>query len=65
MHVITSYSIHYTKLYDSRDPAEEVKKDKSEMAEPVFDIVTEDPEVEHIAEDMENAAMHEHGGEER
>ena len=49
----------------SCDPAEEVKKDKSDMAEPVFDVVAEDPEVEHVAEDMEKTAMHEHGGEER
>ena len=35
------------------------------MAELVLDVVAEDPEVEHVAEDMEKTAMHEHGGEER
>ena len=47
------------------DPAKEVKEDESEMPETVLDIVAEDPEVEHIAEDMEKSAMHEHGSEER
>jgi len=45
--------------------AEEVKEDEPEMAESVFDVVAEDPEVKHVAEDMENPPVHEHGREER
>jgi len=45
--------------------AEEVKEDEPEMAESVFDVIAEDPEVKHVAEDMEKPAVHEHGSEER
>ena len=33
------------------------------MAEPILDIVAEDPQEQHVAEEMHPAAMHEHGGE--
>ncbi len=33
------------------------------MAEPVLDIIAEYPKVEHIAKNMEDPAVHEHGGE--
>ena len=33
------------------------------MAEAVFDIVAEDPQEQHVAEQMQPAAMHEHGRE--
>lgn len=33
------------------------------MAESVLDVIAEDPKIEHVAEDMEDPAMHKHGGE--
>ena len=35
------------------------------MAEAVLDVVAEDPQEQHVAEEMQPAAMHEHGGENR
>ena len=32
------------------------------MAQGIFNVVAEDPEVEHVAEDMEEASVEEHGG---
>jgi hypothetical protein len=31
------------------------------MAEPIFDIVSKDPEKQHVAEEVKPTAMHEHG----
>jgi hypothetical protein len=31
------------------------------MAETVFDIISKDPEKEHVAEEVKPTAMHEHG----
>ena len=35
------------------------------MTEPVLDVVSEDPQVEHIASDVSKAPVHEHRGQER
>jgi hypothetical protein len=35
------------------------------MAKAVFDIVSEDPQEKHIAEEMQPTTMHEHRGENR
>jgi hypothetical protein len=35
------------------------------MTDGIFHIVAEDPEVEHVSQDVREAAVHEHGGEER
>ena len=38
---------------------------KPDRSEPVLDVVAEDPQVEHVAADVEPARVHEHRGEER
>jgi len=43
--------------------AEDIENDKSHMPEPLFDIVAEYPEKEHVPEQMKRSAVHEHGGE--
>ncbi len=42
--------------------AEEVENDEADMAEPILDIVAEYPQVEHIAPEVEQTSVHEHGG---
>lgn len=46
-----------------RDAGQQVEDQKFEVAEAVFDIVAEDPQKQHIAEQVQPAAMHEHRGE--
>lgn len=43
--------------------AKKVKSHKSYMSDPVLNIIAEDPEVEHIASEMEEPSMKEHRGE--
>ena len=53
-----------SKLGERRgDPAEQIKSEELHVAEAVLDIVAEDPQKQHVAEEMQPAAMHEHGGE--
>jgi hypothetical protein len=35
------------------------------MPETVFHIITEDPQVKHVAQEVNPASVHEHGGEDR
>ena len=57
---------HHGKLREGRrDAADQIKQQKPERTEIVLDVVAENPEIEHIAENMQPAAMHEHGGEDR
>jgi hypothetical protein len=35
------------------------------VAEPIFHVITEDPEIEHVAAQVQPAAMHEHGRKDR
>ena len=41
----------------------EVEEEEDQVAEPVFDVATEDPEVEHVAKEVQPTAVEEHGGE--
>ncbi len=43
--------------------AEEVEQEEPQMSEPVFDVVAEYPEIEHVPADMQQSAVHKHGGE--
>ena len=43
--------------------ADEIEEKVREVAEVVFHVVAEDPEEEHVTGYMEEAAMHEHAGE--
>jgi hypothetical protein len=45
--------------------AEEIEEKIAEVAQTVLDIVTEDPQAPHIAEEMDPAPVKEHVGEER
>ncbi len=42
--------------------AEEIEKNEPHMSKPVLDIIAEYPEIDHVADDMQQSAMHEHGG---
>ena len=44
-------------------PGEQIEDQEFCVAEPILDIVAEDPQEQHVAEEMHPAAMHEHGGE--
>ena len=46
-----------------REPGQEVPDEEAHAAERVFDVVPEDPEKEHVAEDVLPACVHEHPGE--
>src|SRR4029077_10056780 len=47
-----------------RATAEEIEEEIAQVPEPVLDVVPEDVEVEHVAEDMEPAPVQEHAGQE-
>ena len=49
--------------YGRRDAAEQIKDDKAETTEAVFDVVPEHPEKKHVGADVEPVAVQEHGGE--
>jgi len=46
-----------------KDAAEEIKQKEPQVAQHVFDVIAEYPEVEHVATDMKEPAVHEHRGE--
>jgi len=46
------------------EATQDVKDHKRDMAQFIFYIIAKDPEVEHIASQMENAPVEEHTGEE-
>ena len=43
-------------------PAQQVKKQVTEGAEPVLDVVAEEPEEPHVAQQVHPTAVHEHAG---
>src|SRR6185369_3752617 len=45
--------------------AQQVKDHILHMAQTILDVVAEDPEKQHVARDVREAAVHEHRGEER
>jgi hypothetical protein len=45
----------------SADAAKEIKNNKAQMSKPVFDVIPEDPQIEHVPAKMEQPTMHEHG----
>ncbi len=48
----------------SENPADEVEDEVPQVSERVLDVVSEDPEIEHVAGDVGDAAVHEHGEQE-
>jgi len=48
----------------SSHPAEKVKDEIPNMAQPVLNIISEDVEEPHVSEDMEKPSMQKHGGQE-
>ena len=46
-----------------RDPAHQIEDQELDRPELVLDVVAEDPQIEHVAAEMQPAAVHEHGGE--
>src|ERR1700730_1817428 len=46
-------------------PAEQIEDQIPEMPQTVLDIVTKDPEEQHVAKDVRDAAVHEHRGDQR
>ena len=47
------------------DAAQQVEHEEAAVAHPVLDVVAEDPEVQHVAADVQQAAVQEHRGEHR
>src|SRR5205823_11485268 len=45
-----------------RYPADEIKEQETHMAHGILDIVPEDPEVKHVAAEVQKASMQEHRG---
>src|SRR5205807_7210352 len=43
-----------------REPADDVPEQEANLAERVLDVVAEDPEEEHVPDDVHPAAVHEH-----
>ena len=48
-----------------RHAAQQVEDDEARVAHAVLDVVAEDPQVEHVAADVHQAAVQEHRGEQR
>ena len=46
-------------------PAEQVEEHELHRAHGVLDVVAEDPQEQHVAAEVQQAAVHEHGGEDR
>ena len=46
------------------DPADEIEGEVPQVPERVLDVVSEDPEIEHVSGDVGDAAVHEHGDQE-
>jgi hypothetical protein len=46
-------------------PADEIEDQETYTAEPIFDVVPEDPEEEHVESEMEDVRVHEHRREHR
>ena len=46
-----------------RDTADEVEQQERDRAEPILDVVPEDPQEEHVAEQVQPAAVQEHARE--
>jgi hypothetical protein len=42
------------------DSAQQIEYQEAEMAQPILDVVAENPQVPHVAEQMEPAAMEKH-----
>ena len=51
-----------TWLKRRRDPAHEVEQEEREPPDPVLDVVAEDPQEQHVAEQVQPAAVQEHAG---
>ena len=45
------------------DAAEQIEDQELHVPEAVLDVVAEDPQVEHVAAEVQPAAVHEHGAE--
>ena len=45
--------------------ADQVEDEVPDMAQTIFDVVAKDPKEEHVAEDVRDAAVHEHRSEQR
>ncbi len=48
---------------DCGNAGSEVEEEENEMAESIFDVATENPQIEHVAEEVDPAAVDEHGRE--
>ena len=56
----------HSKLGERRGDSHKYIEDQElDMAKTVFDVVSEDPQKEHVAKEMEPTGMHEHRGEDR
>src|SRR5439155_16241643 len=49
----------------SEHAADQVKYQITKVAHAIFDVIAEDEKKEHVAEDMRDASMHEHGSDQR
>jgi hypothetical protein len=45
-----------------RKTTDQVEKKEAEMAQRIFDVIPEDPEVEHVSEEVEEPSVEKHGG---
>ena len=44
------------------EAAEEIEGEEAKVSQRILDVVPEDPKEQHVADDVEPAAVHEHGG---
>ena len=59
------FGIHRDLAERRRDAAEQVEHDEAAVADAVLDVVAEDPQVPHVADDVRPAAVQEHRRHER
>jgi len=45
-----------------RETREQIEKNEAQVSHAVFDVITEDPEIEHVAYDMHPSPVQKHGG---
>ena len=57
-------ALHQALSDRSDDPTEDVKDEVGAAPEAIFDVIAEDPEIDHVSDHVQPAAMHEHVGDE-
>jgi hypothetical protein len=51
--------------YGSEKTTNKIEEEKTKMAKSVFNVVSENPKIQHVSEEVQETTMEEHGGKDR